>query len=112
MNASEHQLAEDKALRDAALAVFQADLKFIRQDLAVRGVGGRIADRIGDAALDLADEAADYAEENKGQVAAAVGAIVLWFARAPLLNGLAHLLGLSDEDASEQGTGGGRSHHD
>ena len=103
MSVSEAHLAEDKALRDAALAVFQADLKFIRQDLDARGIGGRIADRLGDATLDMVDEAADYAEGNKGQVAAALAAIVLWFARAPILHGLAGLLGIEVDDPEQSG---------
>ena len=103
MSVSETHLAEDKALRDAALAVFQADLKFIRQDLDARGIGGRIADRLGDATLDMVDEAADYAEGNKGQVAAALAAIVLWFARAPILHGLAGLLRIEDDDPEQSG---------
>ena len=111
MSVSEAHLAEDKALRDAALAVFQADLKFIRQDLDARGIGGRIADRLGDATLDMVDEAADYAEDNKGQVAAALAAIVLWFARAPILHGLAALLGIEGEE-SEQSGGDSRSDDD
>ena len=106
------RLAEDKALRDAALAVFQDDLKFIREDLDQRGVGGRIADRLGDATLDMVDEAADYAEANKGQIAAAVAAVVLWFARAPLLDAAARLLGVEDGDDTEQSGGGSRSDHD
>ena len=111
MSVSEAHLAEDKALRDAALAVFQADLKFIRQDLDARGIGGRIADRLGDATLDMVDEAADYAEANKGRVAAALAAIVLWFARAPILHGLADLLGIEDGDAEQSG-GDSRSDDD
>ena len=103
MSVSEAHLAEDKALRDAALAVFQADLKFIRQDLDARGIGGRIADRLGDATLDMVDEAADYAEDNKGQIAAALAAIVLWFARAPILHGLAGLLGIEVDDPEQSG---------
>ena len=103
MSALEQRLAEDKALRDAALAVFQADLKFIRQDLDTRGIGGRIADRLGDATLDMVDEAADYAEGNKGQIAAALAAIVLWFARAPILHGLAGLLRIEDDDPEQSG---------
>ena len=111
MSVSEAHLAEDKALRDAALAVFQADLKFIRQDLDARGIGGRIADRLGDATLDMVDEAADYAEDNKGQVAAALAAIVLWFARAPILHGLAGLLGIEVDDPEQSG-GDSRSDDD
>lgn len=110
MSRAELQLAEDRALRDAALAVFQADLRFIREDLAARGVGERIADRLGDATMDLIDDAADYAEENKGQVAAAVAAVVLWFARAPLLAGLAHLVG--QENEAEPTADDDRSHDD
>lgn len=98
MSLADAKLAEDKALRDAALAVFRDDLRFIREDLDARGVGGRIADRLGDATMDMVDEAADYAEDNKGQVAAAAAAIVLWFARAPLLHGLASMLGIEVEE--------------
>jgi hypothetical protein len=97
---AEQKLAEDKALRDSALAVFQADLRFIREDLSARSVAGRIADRLGDSALDMVDEAVDYAEHNKGRVAAAVTAAIVWFARTPILHGISHLFGL-DDDAPE-----------
>jgi hypothetical protein len=110
MSRAERRLAEDLALRDAALAVFRTDLRFIREDLSDRGVGERIADRLGDATMDMVDDAVDYAEENKGQVAAALAAAVLWFARAPILDGVARLLGVEegDEDA-EQAEGDARS---
>jgi hypothetical protein len=101
MNELEVRLAEDRKLRDAALEVFSTDLRFIKQDLHARSVGKRITDRIGDSALDVLDEAVDYAEANRGRVAAAVAAVVLWFARVPLLNGLARIFGL-DEDEQEQ----------
>ncbi|WP_305095972.1 hypothetical protein [Croceibacterium aestuarii] len=103
MSALERQLADDRALRDAALAVFQADLRFIKEDLAARGVGGRIADRLGDSALDMVDDAVDYAESNKGQIGAAVAAVAIWFARVPILNGLADLFGLESDEAEPDG---------
>ena len=103
MSPLEARLAEDRQLRNAALEVFSADLRFIRQDLRARSVGKRIADRIGDSAMDIVDEAVDYAEANRGSVAAALAAIVLWFARAPLLNGLSRIFGLDDEDAEQEG---------
>ena len=109
--AAERQLAQDKAVRDAALAVFQADFGFIKEDMAARGVGGRIADRLGDSALDMVDEAVDYAESNRGRIAAGVAAAVMWFARAPILNGLADIFGLEDDDA-EQADGDDRSDND
>lgn len=102
MSALDDQLAEDRALRDAALALFKADLALVRADLAERGVGGRIADRIGDSALEVLDEAADFAEENKGKVAAGIAAIALWFARGPILDGLGALVGDDDDDDDEE----------
>ena len=94
------RLHEDRQLRDAALRLFKADLEFIRADLRERGVGARVADRIGGSARDMVDEAVDYTIDNKGTVAAIVAAIALWFARIPLLNGLSGMF--SDEnDESE-----------
>jgi len=98
VNDLEHRLAEDRSMRDAALALFQADLALIRADLAERGVGGRIADRIGEASMDMVDEAVDYAEENKGKVAAGFAALLLWFARGPILDLLTGLIGDEDEE--------------
>jgi hypothetical protein len=105
------RLAEDRQLRDAALEVFSTDLHFIRQDLRARSVGKRITDRIGDSAMDIVDEAVDYAEAHRGSIAAAAAATVLWFARAPLLNGLSRIFGL-DEDDEEQDGDEARSNED
>jgi hypothetical protein len=99
----EVRLAEDRKLRDAALEVFSTDLRFIKQDLRARSVGKRITDRIGDSAMEIVDEAVDYAEANRGYVAAAMAAIVLWFARAPLLNGLSRIFGFEDDETEQDG---------
>jgi hypothetical protein len=107
----ETRLAEDRKLRDAALDVFSTDLRFIREDLRVKGVGERIADRIGSSAMDIVDEAVDYAEANTGRVAAAMAAVVLWFARAPLVNGLSRIFGF-DMDGEEQDGDESRSNDD
>jgi hypothetical protein len=100
------RLSEDRALRDAALEVFSTDLHFIRQDLRARSVGKRLTDRIGDSAMEIVDEAVDYAEANRGKIAAAVAAVVLWFARAPLLNALSRIFGLEGDDEEQDGDGG------
>ena len=106
-----HQLAEDKALRDAALQLFKADIALIRGDLDERGVGARAKDRLGDAALSMVDDAIDYAEDNKGWVAAGATAVVLWFARKPILRWVADLLD-PDGAGAEPGAVDGRSGHD
>jgi hypothetical protein len=92
------RLAEDRALRDAALALFKADLRFIRNDLAQRGIGERVADRLGDSAKELVDDAVDYAGSHKSVVTAAAAAVVLWFARRPILRGLGELFGTDEEE--------------
>lgn len=102
MSKIERLLAEDKALRDAALQLFKSDLALIREGLRERSVGERIADRLSDATMDMLDDAVDYAEANKGTVAALVTAIVLWFARGPILDALA---GLFSSKSDENGEG-------
>jgi hypothetical protein len=96
-----HQLAEDRALRDAALALFKADLRFIRNDLDQRGIGERVADRLGDSAKEFVDDAVDYAGDHKSIVTAAIAAVVLWFARAPILHALGELFEGEDDEPDE-----------
>ena len=98
MSDLEHRLAEDKALRDAALALFKADLALVRADLDERGLAGRIKDRVGESTMEVLDDAVDIAEDHKGKVAAGIAAVILWFARGPILDALGRLIGDEDED--------------
>lgn len=79
------QLSEDRAMRDAALSIFKSDIEFIRNDLRRRGIGERVADRLGEGAADMMDDAIDYADDNRGKIGAMVLAAVMWFARGPIL---------------------------
>jgi hypothetical protein len=88
MSPQEHQLAQARAERDAALSLFKTDLAMVRVDLRQRGIGARIADRIGDSTLDMVEDAIDYAEAHKGPLAAGVAAVVAWFARGPIMDAL------------------------
>lgn len=87
------RLAQDKALRDAALNLFTNDLRVIRNELNARTVGARLVDRLGDGATEILDDAIDYAEDNRGKVGAIVAAALLWFGRRPILRAA----GLADE---------------
>lgn len=93
----EHQLREDRALRNAAWALFEADIAHLRASLAGKSISSRIADRLGEGAADVLDEAKQVAENNKGAIAALIGAIVLWFARHPIVD----LFSEDDEDGPE-----------
>jgi hypothetical protein len=95
------RMAEDKAMRDSALALFKADLAMVRADLGERGLGARVKDRLGESTMDVLDEAVDFAEENKGAVAAAAAAVVLWFARGPIINAIERLIGEDEEPGDD-----------
>jgi hypothetical protein len=106
MTEPERRIAEYRALRDAAWAVVDADLAMLKNDLAARGVGERIKDKVGEEAHEVWDQARDVAGEHKGVVAATILALVAWLLRAPLGDAIAGLLGRNAEQ------GGGESVED
>lgn len=100
------QFEEDRALRDAARKVLDADLAHLKDGLAEQGIAGRvkaqvmgrISNRISEGARDVFDQAKEKASDHRGVLAALIGAIILWFAREPLLQ----FLGLdTDEDEGD-----------
>ena len=92
------RMLEDRYLRDSAKALVEADFEHVKTDLARKGLLARTFDTVKDGAVDLYEEAVDAAEDNKGALAALVAAVVVWFARNPLLD----LFGLGEgDDASE-----------
>ena len=79
------KMIEDRAVRDAAMALVKADLAHLRNDLTTRGLGARFMDRVAEGANDVLDEAVDVAENNRGVLITLVAAIVLWFSRNPIM---------------------------
>ena len=79
------KMLEDKRLRDAARALVTADIENLKSDLAVKSPGARLADRLAEGASDVYDEALDVARDHKGALAAIAAAMILWFARNPVL---------------------------
>ena len=88
MTARRERMLEDRHLRDAAKVLVEADFKNLRADLAVKGVGERAVDRITEGASEVYDEAIEVAADHKGALAAIVAALLLWFARHPILEAL------------------------
>lgn len=93
----ESQFAQDKALRDAALALLKADVSHLRADISAEGLVSRFADRMSEGAIDVYEDAIGIAEDNRGLLVALAAAVVLWFARAPILRLL------DDEDDEDDG---------
>lgn len=81
----ERQLREDRALRNAAQALFKADLDRVKGDLQEKTIGKRALDRTMDGAAEFLDTAKAKAGDNIGMVALLFGALALWFARNPIL---------------------------
>lgn len=105
------ELAHDRAMRDAALALFKRDIEHIRADLAGRGIGQRIADRLGEGAVDMADEAMELAADNRGKVGAGIAALLLYVFRGPLFDWLFGEADGDDDEASEEPERGTRRSH-
>ncbi len=98
MSSRGRQMRESRALRDAALALVKADIANLKGDLVKRSPTERAMDTAKEAAIDVLDEAAYIADQHKGIASAIVAAIILWFARRPIL---ALIFG-SDEEAGDE----------
>ena len=76
------KLIEDRAMRDASKRLVSADWTMFRNDLKAEGIASRIGHRLAYGARALAEEAEDYAADNKGTVglgfAGVLAAIGLW----------------------------------
>ena len=82
----ERQMLEDRALRNAARALVQADVEHLKADLKGKSIGSRVADRMTEGAVDVFEEAVEVAEDNKGVLATLIAAVVLWFTRNPIMS--------------------------
>lgn len=87
------QFRADRDNRHAARGVFDAGVAQVKDDLAARGIGGRIADKAQDEALSALDEAVAVAKDSKGIIAGTIAALALWTFRAPLLSAAQGLWG-------------------
>ena len=87
------QMLADRHLRNSARALVEADIENLKADFNRKTLGERAFDRVREGALDVYEEAVEVADNNKGALAALIAAVVVWFARNPLLS----LFGLGDE---------------
>ena len=91
------RLAVDARTRNAALALCKTDIAFIKEDLRERSIKERATDRVKEGAMDIADEAMDYTEQNPKKVAGGAAALVVLLAGKPMAEGIAWLFS-SDRD--------------
>lgn len=97
---------EDRALRDAARAVLVEDIERLRANLGEQGIASRVSSgvtgtisaRIRTGARDVLAQAKAQAGDHKGVLAVLIGAIILWFARGPILGWIEELGDEFDND--------------
>ena len=82
----ERRMREDRAVRDAAKALVSADIAYVKSSMSAKTIGERVLDSVGEGAKDVVEQAADAAENNRGVFAVLIGAVVLWFARNPIMS--------------------------
>ena len=97
MTEAAQRLTAARETRDAARGLFDARLGKVRGDLQARGVGGRIADKVGEEARDALDQALEVASESKGVIAGIVTALALWFLRHPIIAWAEDLIASGEE---------------
>jgi hypothetical protein len=96
MNPLPDRFIEDRALRDAARAVLTEDLTRLRENLSQQGIASRVSSsvsttitgRLKAGARDVLAQARAQAGDHKGVLSLLIGAIILFFARGPILDWL------------------------
>ncbi len=86
MSGGNDPIVAERDARDTARAAMTGRYVRLRTGLAEKGIGARLADDAKGKATAAASEAVEIAKENKGVVAATLGALVIWALRKPLLD--------------------------
>lgn len=100
MSEAADKLVAARMARNAARAVVDGKVARIKNDLATRSIGGRVADKIKGDALSAVTEGIAVARDSKLIVAGTLGTLALWFLRAPLLKALAGLFAGKSDDTT------------
>jgi hypothetical protein len=100
MSDIERRLKEDRAMRDAARRLLEADLGMVRGDVQERGIAQRAAEGVTTTSVNAADRAMDFAKAHPLAIGGGVLALLLILLRNPLLDLLIGLLQDDEEAAS------------
>lgn len=106
MSDAEQRLIADRVNRNAARQLVERGTGQVKSDLAARGIGGRIKDKVtGELEGTLATGVA-VARENKPVIAGTIGLFLVWCLRGPLGRLIARRFGDQSEvvqDATDSG---------
>lgn len=89
MTSIQEQLREDRAIRDAAREIIDLDIEHVKTLASPDALRGRTVIPAGEKAQQIRESATVAATDNKGKIAAIVGAAasaaILWAVREPLI---------------------------
>lgn len=91
----------DRRMRDTARAMVDADFTHLKNNLSRKGIAARAVDRVTEGAQDVYEQAVEVASDNRGALAAILAALLLWFARNPIMDALFGQESDRDEDEDE-----------
>ena len=102
MSDAEQRLIEDRANRKAARQLVERGPAQVKSDLAARGVGGRIKDRVTGEVEGTLATGLEVARENKPVIAGTIGLLLVWFLRGPLGRLISRLFGEQSEVVQDE----------
>jgi len=102
MSNAEQRLIEDRANRNAARQLVERGTGQVKSDLAARGVGGRIKDKVTGEVEDTLATGLKVARENKPIIAGTIGLLLVWFLRGPLGRLITRLFGDQSEVVQDE----------
>ena len=102
MSMAEQQLLAARSARDTARAALDLRTAHVKDDVEARGIGGRVADRLGEEAREGLDQAIEVAGDSKLLVGAIAGGLALWFLRHPIIAWIEERIDeLQDEEVTD-----------
>ena len=102
MGALADLVIHERGRRNAAREHLAINMDQVKLDLEARGVGGRVADKLGNQAKEVYDEALAIAGDNKGIVGGTIAALTIWFLKSPIVAALDSLMGGSDDEEYDE----------
>jgi hypothetical protein len=102
MSDAEQRLIADRANRKAARQLVERGTDQVKSDLAARGIGGRIKDKVTGEVEETLATGLEVARENKPVIAGTIGLLLVWFLRGPLGRLFTRLFGEQSEVVQDE----------
>lgn len=103
MKELESRLIADRANRSAARQLVDSGVAQVKSDLAARGIGGRIKDKLVGEVDEVVATGVDVARQNKPVIAGTIGLLLVWYVRGPLGRLVQRVFGSESDEIQDSG---------